>query len=127
VLGAAMVAAIVVSLALAWGLGEVTAHRHALERHPFRTRWFCGLYALLVGASAVGVGVWPDLVSLGVAVQVMNALMLPIVLGLLIALAVKALPPAQRMRGWYCCLVVAVATLAAVCGVIGGLGGIVGW
>ncbi len=52
VLGAAMVAAIVVSLALAWGLGEVTGHRHALEQHPLQTRRFCLLYALFVGASA---------------------------------------------------------------------------
>ncbi len=43
---------------------------------------------------------------------------------MLLALGVKALPPAQRLRGWYLWLVVAVATLAAVSGLIGGLSGI---
>jgi Mn2+/Fe2+ NRAMP family transporter len=40
VLGAGMVAAIVCSLAFAWGVGEVTGYRHTLEQHPLRARWF---------------------------------------------------------------------------------------
>ena len=52
-----------------------------------------------VVGGAVVVAVWPNLVSLNVGVQVMNALMLPLVLGFLIALAVKALPRAHRLRG----------------------------
>ena len=38
VLGAGMVAAIVCSLGFAWGLGEVSGYRHALEQHPLRVR-----------------------------------------------------------------------------------------
>ena len=69
------------------------------------------------------VGVWPDLVSLNVAVQVMNALLLPVVLGFLIALAVKALPRAHRLRGWYLWLVIAIAVMTCALGVFGGLSG----
>jgi Mn2+/Fe2+ NRAMP family transporter len=123
VLGAGMVAAIVVSLAFAWGLGEVAGYRRSLELHPLEARWFYAVYALCVVAGALVVGVWPDLVSLNVGVQVMNALMLPIVLGFLIALAVKALPRAHRLRGWYLWLVVAVATVTCALGVFGGLSG----
>ncbi len=47
VLGAGMVAAIVVSLAFAWGLGEVTGYRRSLEYHPLQARWFYGVYARL--------------------------------------------------------------------------------
>ena len=100
VLGAGMVAAIVVSLALAWGLGEVAGYRRSLEQHPLQARWFYGVYAVCVVGGAVLVAVWPNLVSLNVGVQVMNALLLPLVLGFLIALAVKALPrgaPAARL------------------------------
>ncbi|PPQ29218.1 NRAMP family divalent metal transporter [Rhodopila globiformis] len=123
VLGAGMVAAIVVSLALAWGLGEVTGYRHSLEMHPLKARWFYGVYAVcvIVGASVVAVA--PDLVSLNVAVQVMNALMLPLVLGFLIALAVRALPRAYRLQGWYLWLVVGVAMVTCALGVFGGLSG----
>jgi hypothetical protein len=62
-------------------------------------------------------------VSLNVGVQVMNALMLPLVLGLLIALAIKALPHAHRLRGVYLVVVLIVAALTCTLGVFGGLSG----
>ena len=124
VLGAGMVAAIVCSLAFAWGLGEITGYRHTLEQHPLRAWWFYVVYTLCVVGCAVTVARWPDLVALNVAVQVMNALMLPVVLGLLIALAVKALPAAHRLRGPYLWLVLAVCTATAAIGVFGGLSGV---
>ena len=118
-----MVAAIVVSLAFAWGLGEVTGYRRSLEMHPLEARWFYAVYAACVVFGALFVGIWPDLVSLNVGVQVMNALLLPVVLGFLIALAVKALPRAHALKGWYLWLVVAVATVTCALGVFGGLSG----
>ncbi|HEY1932686.1 MAG TPA: divalent metal cation transporter [Acetobacteraceae bacterium] len=123
VLGAGMVAAIVCSLAFAWGLGEVAGYRRSLEYHPLEARWFYGIYTACVVIGAVIVAVWPDLVSLNVGVQVMNALMLPMVLGFLIALAVKALPGAHRLRGWYLWVVLIVAVLTCALGVFGGLSG----
>ena len=42
-----------------------------------------------------------DLVRLAVEVQVMNAALLPVVLGFLLALEAKALPREHRMRGVY--------------------------
>ena len=123
VLGAGMVAAIVCSLAFAWGLGEVAGYRRSLEYRPLEARWFYGVYTVCVVAGAVVVAVWPDLVSLNVGVQVMNALMLPIVLGFLIALAVRALPRAHRLRGVYLWLVLAVSVLTCALGVFGGLSG----
>jgi NRAMP (natural resistance-associated macrophage protein)-like metal ion transporter len=123
VLGAGMVAAIVCSLAFAWGLGEVAGYRRSLEYRPLEARWFYGVYTLCVVAGALVVAVWPDLVSLNVGVQVMNALMLPVVLGFLIALAVRALPHAHRLRGWYLWLVLAVSALTCALGVFGGLSG----
>ncbi len=121
VLGAGMVASIVVSLAFAWGLGEVTGYRRSLECRPLEARWFYGVYALCVIGGALFVGVWPNLVSLNIGVQVMNALLLPIVLGFLIALARKALPPEHRLRGIYYGVVVVVAVITCLFGVMGGL------
>ena len=48
VLGAALVAAIVSSLALAWGVGEVAGYRRSLEYRPFDAAWFYGVYAACV-------------------------------------------------------------------------------
>ena len=99
-LGAALVAAIVSSLAGAWGLSEVFGWRHTLNQRPNRaTAKFYITYALahLIGAALVLASV--DLVNLAVDVEVMNALLLPIVLGLLLMLEAKALPEQWRMRG----------------------------
>jgi Mn2+/Fe2+ NRAMP family transporter len=123
VLGAGMVAAIVCSLAFAWGLGEVTGYRRSLEYRPLEARWFYTVYALCVIAGAAVVAVWPDLVALNVGVQVLNALMLPIVLGFLIALSIRALPQARRLRGWYLWLVLGVSVLTCGLGVFGGFSG----
>jgi Mn2+/Fe2+ NRAMP family transporter len=102
-LGAALVAAIVASLAGAWGLAEVFGWKHSLNERPGRKNAkFYLTYALahvfgavLVLTSSI------NLVGLAVDVEVMNALLLPIVLGFLLALEAKALPPQWRMRGWH--------------------------
>ncbi|ORW85571.1 NRAMP family metal ion transporter [Mycobacterium sp. IEC1808] len=112
-LGAALVAAIVASLAGAWGLSEVFGWKHTLNQRPNRaTAKFYITYGLahVIGAALVLASV--DLVNLAVDVEVMNALLLPIVLGLLLALESRALPEEWRMRGprkyiaWALCLVV---------------------
>lgn len=121
VLGAGLVAAIVASLALAWGMGEVAGYKRSLELRPLQARWFYGCYALCVVGGATVVGVAPDLVSLNVAVQVMNALLLPLVLGFLFMLAVRSLPPAVRLQGWYKIVVLLVIVLTAGLGVWGGI------
>lgn len=120
-LGAALVATIVVSLTAAWGLGEVTGYKRSLAHHPFEAPWFYGVYliCLLVGAGIVLSGI--NLVRLTLSVEVMNALLLPIVLGFLFLLARKALPEPWRLQGWYAWLVGSVAVLTAVVGVYAGL------
>ncbi|WDD92385.1 divalent metal cation transporter [Burkholderia sp. FERM BP-3421] len=123
VLGASMVAAIVCSLALAWGLGEVAGYSRSLEARPARAPWFYGIYgAAVVGCAGI---VWavPDLVSLNVAAQVVNAVMLPLVIGLLVALAATALPPAQRLRGARLWSVAAIALAVSAAGVAGAVFG----
>ena len=99
-LGAALLAAIVASLAGAWGLSEVFGWRHTLNERPSRaTAKFYITYGLAHVIGAVLVLASVDLVNLAVDVEVMNALLLPIVLGLLLALESRALPEEWRMRG----------------------------
>jgi Mn2+/Fe2+ NRAMP family transporter len=124
IIGAGLVAAIVSSLALAWGLGEVAGYKHSLEHHPLEALWFYGIYSLCVVGGCVLVAVAPDLVSLNVAVQVMNAFLLPVVLGFLIALAARALPAKVRLRGWYLWVVILIAGATCLLGVFGGLSGV---
>ncbi len=124
VLGASLVAAIVSSLALAWGIGEVTGYRRSLEYRPFEAVWFFSAYACcLVGATAL-VWIIPDLVQLNIAAQVLNVFLLPLVIGLLLALAATALPATHRLRGWYLQLIVCVSTIVCGLGLIGGVSGL---
>jgi Mn2+/Fe2+ NRAMP family transporter len=123
-LGAAWVATIVVSLTAAWGLGEVTGYKRSLAEHPLKAPWFYCVYvgALLIGAGIVLCGL--NLVKLAVSVNVMNALLLPIVLGFLYLLARKALPEPWRIKGWYAWLVGLVVLLTTGLGVYAGVMGI---
>ena len=99
-LGAALVAAIVSSVAAAWGLAEVFGWKHTLDERPGRqTARFYLTYALAHIAGAVLVLASVNLVSLSIDVMIMNAMLLPIVLGFLLLLEARALPEEWRMRG----------------------------
>jgi Mn2+/Fe2+ NRAMP family transporter len=123
--GAAMVATIVVTLTAARTLGEVLGVKHRLEDEPREAPWFYGAYTatLIVGALIVISGV--NLVTLSVGVQVMNALLLPIVLGFLFLLA-RRLPEPYRLKGAYAVFSGVVITVTTVFGVYSGLMGIFG-
>jgi Mn2+/Fe2+ NRAMP family transporter len=125
VIGAGMIAAIVASLALAWGLGEVAGYKRSLEYKPLQARWFYAVYAICVVGGATLVGLAPNLITLNVAVQVMNALLLPLVLGFLVRLSMVALPEAQRLKGKYMYAVIGVCVITCAFGVLGGLGGLI--
>jgi len=111
--GAALVATVVVCLTAAWGFGEVAGYSRSLEHHPREAPWFYGVFAvtLVAGGAVVVSGI--DLVRLSLAVQVMNTLLLPIVLGFLLLLGRRALPAAHRLRGGYALL--AGGLIAATC------------
>ena len=124
VLGASLVAAIVCSLALAWGVGEVAGYRRSLENHPFEAKWFYGVYAACFVGSAALVWLVPDLVWLTIAAQVLNAFLLPLVIGFLVALAVKALSEKLRPRGFYLWALIGVSAVVIVVGLYGGVAGL---
>lgn len=123
--GAAVVATIVVTLTAARTLSEVLGTKHSLEHEPHDAPWFYGIYTatLIAGALIVVSGV--NLVSLSVGVQVMNALLLPIVLGFLYLLA-RRLPEPYRLQGAYGVLVAIVIAATVTFGVYSGLSGLWG-
>lgn len=122
--GAALVAAIVVSLTAAWGLGELLGFKRSLQDHPKEAPWFYAVYTavLVIGGVVVASGV--NLVKLSVGVEVMNALLLPIVLGFLFVLARVALPDPYRLKGAYAWMVGGVLAFTSLFGLGAGLWGI---
>ena len=123
--GAAVVATIVVTLTAARTLSEVLGSTHSLEHEPHEAPWFYGIYTatLIVGGLIVVSGI--NLVRLSVAVQVMNALLLPIVLGFLYLLA-RRLPKPYRLQGAYAVLVGIVIASTVIFGLYSGLSGLMG-
>lgn len=122
VLGASFVAAVVVTLTAARTLGELTGFKHSLDRSPSQAPWFYGTYiaVLLVAAAVVLAGA--DLVTLSVGVQVMNATLLPIVLGFLFLLA-RRLPEPYRLGGAYGWLVGLLMLVTTLLGLYAGISG----
>jgi len=121
VIGAGCVASIVVSLAAAWGLGEAGGFAHSLQDKPSEAPWFYLGYALVITSGVIVVILVEDAVALNVWVQVMNATLLPLVLGLLYMLAIKALPEEHRIKGWYAILVGIVFSVVSLIGLTAGM------
>lgn len=124
-LGAALVATIVVSLAAAWGFGEVSGYKRSLECHPKDAPWFYGIFCAAIIVGAVVVGVTPNQVALNLGVELMNALMLPLVLFFLVALALRALPSNVRLKGTYAWVVISVSALTSILCVYGGIASLI--
>ena len=87
-LGAALLGALVVSLASAWAFGEAFAWRCSLNAACFEAKRFYGMYAAMVIVAA-GFVLIPHLPLIRITVWVMafNAFVLPIVLGFLLVLS----------------------------------------
>jgi Mn2+/Fe2+ NRAMP family transporter len=123
--GSAVVATIVVTLTAARTLGEVLGVKHSLEHEPHEAPWFYGIYTATLVAGGLLIVSGIDLVSLSVGVQVMNALLLPIVLGFLYLLALQ-LPDPHRLKGAYAVVVGLVIALSVGFAVYSGLSGLWG-
>jgi Mn2+/Fe2+ NRAMP family transporter len=123
--GAAVVATIVVTLTAARTIGEVLGVKHSLEDEPREAPWFYGIYTVTLVSGAVLIASGVNLVRLSVGVQVMNALLLPIVLGFLYLLA-RRLPQPHRLDGGYAVLVALVIGLVVIFGVYASIAGLFG-
>jgi NRAMP (natural resistance-associated macrophage protein)-like metal ion transporter len=123
--GSAVVATIVVTLTAARTLGEVLGVKHSLEHEPHEAPWFYGIYTVTLVAGGLLIMSGVDLVNLSVGVQVMNALLLPVVLGFLYLLALR-LPEPHRLRGAYAVIVGVVIAVSVGFAVYSGLFGLWG-
>jgi Mn2+/Fe2+ NRAMP family transporter len=121
--GASLVATIVVTLTAARAVAEALGAPNRLEYRIRDAKWFYGAYAAALVAGAVIVASGANLVTLSVAVQVMNALLLPIVVGFLFLLARK-LPEPYRLQGAYGFVATALTAIVVVFGVFSGIAGI---
>lgn len=116
--GAALIAAIVVSLAASWGFGELFDRPCSLnntwKEAPLFYSFYCG--ALIVGGIIVLSGI--PLIPLTLGVEVLNTLLLPIVLGFLIALGWKVLPENHKLKLWEKIILICIYIIVCGLGVV---------
>ncbi len=116
--GAALIAAIVVSLAASWGFGELFDRPCSLnntwKEAPLFYSFYCG--ALIVGGIIVLSGI--PLIPLTLGVEVLNTLLLPIVLGFLIALGWKVLPENYKLKIWEKIILICIYIIVCGLGVV---------
>ena len=90
--GAALVASIVVSLGAAWAVAEAAGRPRSLDDGVRSAPLFYGLFTVAVVLGAALVLSSGSLVRLAVDAEILNALLLPLVLGMLVVLARRVLP-----------------------------------
>jgi Mn2+/Fe2+ NRAMP family transporter len=123
VAGAAIVAAIVVTLTAARTLGELLGYEHSLDKPLVEAPWFYAIYVLTLVAGALVVLSGASLVQLSVYVQVMNAMLLPIVLGFLYLLA-RRLPTPHRLQGTPAVVTAGLMVVTVLLGLYSGVAGL---
>jgi Mn2+/Fe2+ NRAMP family transporter len=100
-LGAAMIGALVVSLATAWAFGEAFRWPCSLNFNCTQAKRFYGLYAAMV-LLAAGIVLIPNLplIKITVYVEAFNAFVLPIVLAFLLVMANDKKILGNRVNSW---------------------------
>ena len=115
--GAALIAAIVVSLASSWAFGEVLKVPCSLncswKEAPAFYTFYCS--AIILSATLTLIGI--PLISLTIAIEVMNTLLLPIVMGMLLALGWRVLPKPYQLHKWEKCILVFIYILVCSLGI----------
>jgi Mn2+/Fe2+ NRAMP family transporter len=124
VLGGSLAAALVSSLALAWALGDIVGYGRSLQRSRL-TKWFYCVFAFSVMSAAALVWSVRSLVWLNITAQVINAFMLPMVIGFLLALAAAdAVPEPKRVQGRYLQLIIALSVAISSIGLFAAIVGL---
>ena len=116
--GAALVAAIVVTLASSWGFGEIFKKPSSLNCKWSEAPAFYIFYSMLLIIAGIIVLSGIPLVPLTLGVEILNTVLLPIVLGFLIALAWKVLPKKHALHLWEKIILIIIYIVITVLGVL---------
>ena len=116
--GAALVAAIVVTLASSWGFGEIFKKPSSLNCKWSEAPAFYIFYSTLLIKAGIIVLSGIPLVPLTLGVEILNTVLLPIVLGFLIALAWKVLPKKHALHLWEKIILIIIYIVITVLGVL---------
>ncbi len=103
--GASLVAALVVAITPAWSICELLGHERSHDKPYSEAKNFYHAFAAVLVAAFVTT-VCPevgDRAWIMIQVEILNALLMPVVVGFIFFLAAKrgVLPESYRLKGWY--------------------------
>lgn len=117
-LGASLLASLVASLGVAWNVADYLGEESPLKQGMRNAPWFYVGYAGVVLWAAFVVGTDKvNVVTLNLAIQVLNGVCMPGIVGVTFILATKpgVVPPEHRLKGWYAWFI---GTILFVCAVL---------
>ncbi|UQS85122.1 divalent metal cation transporter [Apilactobacillus apisilvae] len=118
ILGGSLVAALVVALAGTWGMTEVLNWKHSLNNKLRKNNLgFYSIYILVFIISGIMVLYMDNMVDITISIEILNALMTPIVLGFLLLLENKALPSQYKSKGFYKWIVITCCSFVMIFGI----------
>jgi len=124
VIGGALIGAIVVALTATWSYSELIDAKRSLETSPCSAPYFYSAYVAILLGSVVFFAIFSgDLITLNVFIQIVNAVLCPIVLMFLFLLACR-LPGEHKLQGWYKWVVAIVFSIVSAFGVFSSFYGI---
>jgi len=122
--GGAMIGAIVVTITASWSLGELLGFGRSLDKSPREAPGFFIVYMLiLVIATTICVLLRDNLVAINITVEIMNAVLVPVVLVFTFLLANRHLPEEVRLKGVYSIVVAVIFLICSAFGVFAAIYG----
>jgi len=125
-IGGAMIGAIVVTVTASWTLGEVVGFGRALDKSPREAPGFFIVYMLiLVIATTICLVLRDNLVTINITVEIMNAVLVPVVLvfTFLLSRDKTLLPEKVRLQGLHMYFVMFIFAVCSVFGVFAAVWG----
>jgi len=126
-IGGAMIGAIVVTVTASWSLGEIVGFGRSLDKSPSEAPGFFIVYmVILFIATTICLLLKDNLVSINITVEIMNAVLVPVVLAFTFLLSNKHLPEEVRLKGMYSVLLAVVFIILSAFGVFSAVWGVIG-
>jgi len=126
-IGGAMIGAIVVTVTASWSLGEIVGFGRSLDKTPSEAPGFYIVYmGILCVATTICLLLKDNLVSINITVEIMNAVLVPVVLAFTFLLSNKHLPEEVRLKGMYSVVLGVVFVILSAFGVFSAVWGLVG-
>jgi len=123
-IGGAMIGAIVVTITASWTLGEVVGFGRSLDKSPREAPGFFIVYmVILVVATGICLLLRDNLVSINITVEIMNAVLVPVVLVFTFLLSNKHLPEEIRLKGIHSIVVALVFFICSIFGIFAAIYG----